>query len=99
MKKHFMLKLNPCRPTFAQDMTQEERDIMQQHVAYWKDLMQKEYVLVFGPVMDPEGVYGLGVIEADEKQVKTFVANDPASKINIYEFFEMRAVTPKNINH
>jgi len=98
MKKHFMLKLNPCRPTFAQDMTQEERYIMQQHVIYWKDLMHKGYVLVFGPVMDTKGAYGLGIIEAEEEDVKIFIANDPASNINNYEYFEMRAVTPKNIN-
>ena len=98
MKKHFMLKLNPCRPTFAQDMTSEERNIMQQHVVYWADFMKQGYVLAFGPVMDPKGTYGLGIIEADEEQVKTFIANDPASKINNYEYFEMRAITPKSIN-
>ena len=47
---HFALKLLPNRPTFAQDMTAEEREIMQQHVIYWKGLMDKGFVLVFGPV-------------------------------------------------
>jgi uncharacterized protein YciI len=93
-KKHFALKLLPCRPTFAQDMTPEERSIMQQHVGYWKDLMDKGMVIVFGPVMDPNGVYGLGVIEVDdEEQVRTFIANDPATKINTYEYYPMRAIT------
>jgi uncharacterized protein YciI len=92
-KKHYALKLLPCRPTFAQDMTSEERVIMVQHVAYWRDLMDKGMVVVFGPVMDPKGAYGLGVIEVDdEAQVHTFIANDPASKINTYEFYPMRAV-------
>ena len=92
-KKHFALKLIPNRPTFAQDMTDEERSIMQQHSAYWRDLMDKGMVIVFGPVMDPKGVYGLGVIEVDdEAQVHTIIANDPASKINTYEFYPMRAV-------
>ena len=92
-KKHFALKLLPCRPTFAQDMTPEERAIMQQHVAYWRDLMDKGKVLVFGPVMDPKAVYGLGIIEAEsEEEVKDFIANDPATKINTYEFYPMRAV-------
>ena len=50
---HYFLKLNPCRPTFAQDMTNEERAIMQQHVGYWSDLMNKGLVVVFGPVLDP----------------------------------------------
>jgi hypothetical protein len=29
-KKYFALKLNPCRPDFAQTMSDEERSIMQQ---------------------------------------------------------------------
>ena|ERR1019366_3236011 len=92
-KKHFALKLIPNRPTFAQDMTTEERAIMQQPVVYWRNLMDKGMVIVFGPVMDPQGTYGLGIIEVDdEKQVHDFIANDPASKINMYEFYPMRAI-------
>jgi uncharacterized protein YciI len=92
-KKHYALKLLPSRPTFAQDMTPDERAIMLQHVAYWRDLMDKGMVIVFGPVMDPKGVYGLGVIEVDdEEQVHAFITNDPASKINTYEFYPMQAV-------
>lgn len=92
-KKHFALKLVPCRPTFAQDMTPEERGIMQQHAAYWRDLMDKGMVIVFGPVMDPKAAYGFGVIEVDnEEQVHALIANDPASKINTYEFYPMRAI-------
>jgi len=91
---HFALKLLPNRPTFAQDMTAEEREIMQQHVIYWKGLMDKGFVLVFGPVLDPAAVYGLGIIEADNvEQVQTLIKEDPASKINTYEFYPMRAIT------
>jgi uncharacterized protein len=57
--------------------------------------MSKGMVLVFGPVMDPKGPYGMGVIESDnEEQVKKFTEEDPASKINTYEFYPMRAVLP-----
>jgi uncharacterized protein len=92
-KKHFALKLIPCRPTFSRDMTPEERAIMQQHIVYWRDLMDKGKVLVFGPVMDPKAVYGLGIIEAEsEEEVKSFIANDPATTINTYEWHPMRAV-------
>jgi uncharacterized protein YciI len=92
-KKYFALKLVPCRPTFSQDMTTEEKATMMQHVAYWKDLMDKGKVLVFGPVMDPKAVYGLGIIEAEnEEEVELFIANDPATKINTYEWYPMRAV-------
>ena len=91
-----MLKLKPSRTSFAQDMTTEERGIMQQHVAYWSGLMAQGFVLAFGPVLDPNGVYGLGIVEVDsEDQVKQFIANDPASTINQYEVLPMLAVVPK----
>lgn len=95
MKKYFALKLVPCRPTFSQDMTPEERAIMQQHVAYWKGWMDKGFVLVYGPVIDPKGVYGLGVVGVEtEEQVNELIANDPASQINTYEVYPMMAVVP-----
>ncbi|HEV7621241.1 MAG TPA: YciI family protein [Flavisolibacter sp.] len=95
-KKYFLLKLLPNRPDFAQTMTSEEKTIMQQHSAYWRDQMKKGYVLVFGPVLDPKAFYGLGIITVDdEKQVDDFIRNDPASKINRYEYFPMMAVVPE----
>lgn len=94
-KKHFFLKLVASRPTFATDMNDEERAIMQQHVAYWMELMNQGKVIVFGPVSDPAGAFGMGVIEvASEDEVKNITENDPASKINRYEVYPMRAVTP-----
>ncbi len=95
-KKHFVLKLIPNRPDFAQTMTDEERAIMQQHIAYWNDYMNKGIALIFGPVLDPKGVYGLGIIAVDsEAQMKELIAHDPAAKINEYEFYPMMAVTPQ----
>jgi uncharacterized protein YciI len=92
-KKYFVLKLIPGRVDFAQTMTVEEKIIMQQHVAYWKDNMDKGSVLVFGPVLDPKGVYGLGIVSAvDEEEINTFIAADPATAINLYEYYPMRAV-------
>lgn len=94
-KIHYTLYLNPPRPTFMQDMTEEERGIMQQHIAYWNDIMNKGMVLAFGPVLDPAGVYGLGIVEVEnEQQVKDLIANDPANGLNQYEYYLMKAVTP-----
>ncbi len=39
---------------------------MGEHSAYWRDLMARGSVLAFGPVADPAGVYGLGVVLADD---------------------------------
>lgn len=96
MKKFFALYLNPPRPSFAQDMTADEKAIMMQHVMYWTDLMNKGYVIAFGPVLDPASIYGLGIVAVEnEEQVKEFIANDPATGLNTYEYFPMMAVVPQ----
>jgi len=95
-KKFFALRLNPSRPDFAQTMTDEEKSIMQEHAAYWRKYMSKGKVIVFGPVLDPNAVYGLGVLSVDDEQeVKDFIAGDPANKINSYEYYPMLAVVPE----
>ncbi|MGD0953999.1 MAG: YciI family protein [Methanotrichaceae archaeon] len=98
VKKHFVLKLIPPRPTFAEDMTEKERDIMKQHAAYWKDKADRGIALVYGPVLDPKGAYGLGIIEVgDEDQARVFAANDPTVKsgLNKIEIYPMRAILGK----
>ena len=97
-KKYFYLKLNPPRPDFAQTITEDERQIMKNHVAYWSGLMAIGKVITFGPVLHPEFVFGVGIIAADdENEVKAFIANDPATAINIYEYYPMRAVLPEHL--
>lgn len=86
MKKFFFLKLNPPRPTFAMDMNDEERKIMTDHVAYWKPYVDDGTMIVMGPVLDPNGVYGVGVIQVDdEKDLEVLITNDPANGLNQYE--------------
>jgi uncharacterized protein len=97
-KKHFVLKLIPPRPTFAEDMTEKEKNIMKQHAAYWKDKADGGIVLVYGPVLDPKGAYGLGIIEVDnEDQARSFAEDDPTVKsgINKIEILPMRAILGK----
>ncbi|HYU22199.1 MAG TPA: YciI family protein [Candidatus Dormibacteraeota bacterium] len=81
--KYFFCKLIPPRPTFAQDMTPAERALMGEHVAYWQDLMHKEKALAFGPVADPQGGYGIGIIAAsDDAEIDTLRNNDPTIRAN-----------------
>lgn len=97
-KKHYVLKSFSTRPTFQQDMTAEERTVMQQHIAYWADKAEKGIAIVFGPVFDPKGGYGLGIIEVEEEdQVHALIKDDPAVKAGLLktEFYSMRAVLPK----
>jgi len=92
-KKYFALYLLPTRADFAQTMTDEEKAIMQKHVGFWTNLMNQGKVLVFGPVIDPKEVYGLGIVSVDDEQeVKDMIAKDPAAAINRYEYFPMRAI-------
>jgi uncharacterized protein len=93
MKKYFLLHLLPSRSDFAFTMTEEEKAIMQQHVQYLKGFLDDGKALIFGPVFDPKGPYGLGILTvADEEEVKTFIKNDPASKINRYEYYPMNGM-------
>ena len=95
MKQYFFMKLNPPRPTFSQDMTPAERAIMQRHVVYWTGQMAEGRIYVFGPVLDPRGTYGVGVIGVEsEAERDVLVANDPANGLNQYEFYPMMAVVP-----
>jgi len=95
-KKSFFLKLNPPRHAFMQDMTDEEKSVMQKHVAYWAPFIENGIVIVLGPVMDPKGGYGVAVVAVDsEEQLNQIVADDPANGMNSYEIYPMRAVIKK----
>ncbi|MGH7711617.1 MAG: YciI family protein [Gemmatimonadaceae bacterium] len=74
----FFCKLIPPRATFAQDMSEAEATVMQEHAAYWHDFMSKGRVLAFGLVGDPAGAYGIGIVEVDnDAEVRALTANDP----------------------
>jgi uncharacterized protein len=76
---NFVLRLVAPRPTFALDMTGEEREIMGHHAAHWQPFIDSGRMVVFGPVLDSTGSWGLAVIEADdEDELRAFAARDPA---------------------
>jgi len=94
---HFYLKLNPPRPTFIIDMTEEERAIMQNHVSYWAPYVNDGTVIVLGPVIDPKGGHGIAVVAVEsEDQLNHIIANDLANGLNSYEIYPMKAVTKQN---
>lgn len=74
----FVFRLQAPRPTFALDMTDEEREIMGRHAAHWQPLIDSRRMVVFGPVVDGTGSWGIGVVEAeDELELRAFTAKDP----------------------
>ncbi len=59
-------------------MTDEEREIMGRHAVYWQPLIDSGHMVIFGPVLDGSGSWGLGVVEADdEEELRAFAASDP----------------------
>ncbi len=80
----FLCKLIPPRPTFARDMTEAEAKVMQEHVAYGTDLANKGIAIAFGPVADPKGASGVGILEVEsESDIQIISARDPALKSGV----------------
>ena len=84
---HYLYKLIPPRPTFAADMREVEAAVMAEHASYWSELVAEGRVLAFGPVLDPVGVWGLAIVEADdEAAVQEMGAEDPAVTSDVATF-------------
>jgi uncharacterized protein YciI len=98
---HFFCKLVAPRPTFAFDMNESEKATMGQHAAYWAEMCAKGCVLIYGPVLDTKGPFGMGVFEAtDEAEVRRYTDADPVMKANIgfnIEIVPMRAYTREKV--
>ena len=53
---------------------------MGRHAAHWQPYIESGQMVVFGPVLEPSGSWGLGVVEAedeDEEALRAFAASDP----------------------
>jgi uncharacterized protein len=91
---YVFVRTNNPRPTFHLDMSDEERRVMESHVAYWSEEARQGVAIAFGPVADPAGVYGIGVYQVDDSaHMQRMLDSDPAKGLLSYEVFEMpRAV-------
>jgi uncharacterized protein len=87
---YFFVKTDNPRPTFHLDMTPDERATMVRHVAYWTDLAREGVSVLFGPVADPGGWFGIGVHRVDdEAQMRRLLDADPANGLLRYQLFPM----------
>jgi len=94
---YFLFKLTPPRPTFMYDITPDEQTLMGVHGVYWSGQLAAGKIIAFGPVADPAGGWGLGVLRVtNPAEVDELIANDPVSLAKQgfrYEVFPMpRAV-------
>ena len=78
-QQHFLCRLIPPRPNFVVTMSAEEGAVMQRHAGYWSAMLQRGVAIVFGPVADPAGDWGVGIVAApDEAAVHALRDADPA---------------------
>ncbi|OJV17458.1 MAG: hypothetical protein BGO21_13405 [Dyadobacter sp. 50-39] len=90
---YFFFRLVAPRPTYHLDMSETERAIMLQHIDYWTMLTDEGTSLLFGPVLDPKGPFGMAVMEvSSEEEAHQLVRTDPviAAGICTYELSPMR---------
>ena len=93
MKKYFVVKLISEQLKNPAQFSEEDKVIMQKHSLFWKNLMEGGNVLVYGPVLDPNGAYGLGIVTAEDKEVVyQMLSGDPAKQIAHHEVSEMLAI-------
>ena len=78
---YYVARLLPPRVSFMQDMNAEERAMMIAHAQYWTGHMADGKVVVLGPVADPKGGWGIGVMRvSSEAELLALQAEDPAIK-------------------
>jgi len=91
-KKCYAVTSRSHRPDFPNNMTDEEKAIMNAHSEFWDNLLLGGNALVTGPVQDPNGTYGLAIIFAEnEDAARELLKDDPAQKISVYYYSPMLA--------
>jgi uncharacterized protein YciI len=90
--KYYLCKYIPPRADFLLTMTDEEKVWMAQHGAFLDDLLNKGQIVAHGPVMDPEGGYGVSLYQiADDQSITVITSEDPIVKNGAghYEHYPM----------
>jgi uncharacterized protein len=75
---HYFCKLKPPRTTFITDMSADEAQLMRAHREYWTPRVETGVVVAMGPVVDPDGGYGVAIVEAaSEAALEAMQGADP----------------------
>ena len=93
--KNWLIRIIPPRPTFLVDMSAEELALMEEHARYTREAQAAGDVLIAGPVLATEGVYGIAVLAmADEAAAGAFCRNDPSVRagLNTFELYPMHVL-------
>lgn len=73
-----LLRLHPPRPDFPQGASAAEERAMSRHAAWWQAMADAGKAIAVGPVLDPDGVWGLALVWAEsEVAALRLVEGDP----------------------
>ncbi len=80
----FLMKLIPPRRSFPADASAPELEAMERHSDYIRHLIDTGVVFAAGPVMDPEGTWGVAIAEADDEvDARRLCADDPVIRAGL----------------
>lgn len=88
----YLLRLTAGRPDFAYTMTEAEQAVMGRHSAYWRGHLDEGTALIFSPVADPGGAWGLCIVQAVDAQAAAALTDaDPAvvEGVGSYEVLQL----------
>ncbi len=86
----FFCRLVANRPNFAMSMTADEQATMRAHGEFLQSQLTAGTLVVAGPVMDPAGIFGVVVFEAESvDEIRRLLDRDPAKAIGRYEITPM----------
>ena len=89
-KSFFFARLIANRPDFAMSMTADGRQAIHAHVGFLHGQVAAGTLVVAGPVLDPAGVFGMAVFEAESMDaLRALLERDPARAMGRYELFPM----------
>ncbi|GEO99141.1 YciI family protein [Methylobacterium haplocladii] len=76
--KYYLCKYIPPRSDFLPTMSTQEKGWMAEHGAFLDDLLEQGTIVAHGPVMDPNGGYGVSLYRiADDQDIEAFTSRDP----------------------
>ena len=82
----YLFKLVPPRHDFLTTMTDDERGTILAHVGYWTQLTAEGRAIGFGPVADPAGGYGIGLVVADDLAEAEALRDQDPAMLSAYGF-------------
>jgi uncharacterized protein YciI len=86
----FFARLIANRPNFAMSMTADEQATMRAHAEFLHSQVAAGTLVVAGPVLDPAGIFGMAVFEAESMDaLRRLLERDPAKAIGRYEIAPM----------